>query len=128
MTKATPRLELCELADPGIDGLESYSPFCLKVHRALKLARLDYQRRHGRSPTDFRHLNPAAQVPVLLIDGEPVADSTAIVARIDLLAPGALAHSPDPRIEAEIDLFEELADTSIAAYLVAARWADDRNW
>jgi glutathione S-transferase len=127
MTKQ-PQLELCELADTGIPSLESWSPFCLKVHRALKLARLTYRRRHGRSPGDFRHLNRAAQVPVLLIDGEPIADSTAILARIDLLAPGAFAHSKDPRLEAEIDLYEELADTSLNAYLVAARWADDRNW
>ena len=32
-----PTLELCELADAGVPGVESFSPFCLKVHRALKL-------------------------------------------------------------------------------------------
>ena len=121
-------LELCELGETGVEGIESWSPFCLKVHRALKLARLPYRRRHGRAPDSFKKLNPTGQVPVLLIDGEPIADSSAILARIDLLAPGAFAHSSDRRIEAEIELYEELADTSINAYLVAARWADERNW
>ena len=127
MTKQ-PQLELCELADPGVDGLESYSPFCLKVHRALKLARLDYRRRHGRAPSDFKRLNPAAQVPVLLIDGVPVADSTVILTHLEKIAPGTFAHSRDPRVEAELHLYEELADTALNAYLVAARWADDRSW
>ena len=33
---STPKLVLCELADPGLPGIESYSPFCLKAHRALQ--------------------------------------------------------------------------------------------
>lgn len=42
---APPSLVLLELADPGLPSLESYSPFCLEVHRALKLAGLSYVRR-----------------------------------------------------------------------------------
>jgi hypothetical protein len=38
MNASSPALVLCELEDSGIPGLESLSPFCLKVHRALKLA------------------------------------------------------------------------------------------
>src|SRR4051812_18045366 len=74
-------LTLCELADTGIPGLESYSPFCLKVHRALRAADLPYTRRHGAHPGVFKKLNPTEQVPVLLIGDEPVADSTAILHR-----------------------------------------------
>ncbi len=109
-------IALCEVGDPGIDGLETYSPFCLKVHRALKLLGLPYERRHGRMPADFTPLNPAGQVPVLVIDGAPVPDSTAILARLEIAS------------SAEARLWEELADTAINGFVVAARWADDANW
>ena len=119
---STPELVLCELADPGLPGFESFSPFCLKTHRALKAARLPYTRRHGSAPDTFRRYNPARQVPVLLVDGEPVADSTEILRRIVELRPGALAADP------EAWLWEELADSALYGFVLAARWADDRNW
>ena len=115
-------LVLCELADPGIPGVESFSPFCLKTHRALRAAGLPYTRRHGFGPQAFRKHNPTGQVPVLLIDGEPIADSTEILRRIVALRPGALAAEP------EAWLWEELADTAVNNFVVAARWADEANW
>jgi glutathione S-transferase len=124
----TPHLTLCELEDPSLAGLESLSPFCLKVHRALKLARLPYERRHGGRPADFRRHNPTGQVPVLLIDGKPVCDSTAILRRIVALEPLAFDAGADDRARGERWLWEEMADSVLSGYLVAARWADDRNW
>src|SRR5271167_2581053 len=101
MNDATkPSLVLCELADASADGVESYSPFCLKVHRALRAAGLAYERRHGTRPDSFASLNPAGQVPVLLVDGEPVADSTRIVKRIETIA-GVLGGELDARARAE---------------------------
>ena len=35
-TLTPPQIVLCELDRPSLPGLESYSPYCLKVHRALK--------------------------------------------------------------------------------------------
>lgn len=122
-----PNLVLCELGLTGIDGLESYSPFCLKVHRALKAARLAYSSIRATRPSEFKKLNPAAQVPVLLVDGEPISDSTRILQRIDAMAPGMISPS-DPDLKVEAAMWEELADTSLNGFLVAARWLDDRNW
>jgi len=122
-----PTLILCELASTDIAGMESYSPFCMKVHRALKAAGLAYTSIHGTRPADFKKLNPAGQVPVLLVDGEPIFDSSRILQKIDELAPGAIAPT-DPALRSEAYLWEELADTSLNGFLVAARWADDRNW
>jgi glutathione S-transferase len=120
-------LVLCELADASADGVESYSPFCLKAHRALRAAGLTYERRHGDRPDAFARENPARQVPVLLVDGEPVSDSTRILKRIEAIA-GPLGGALDARTRAEAWLWEELADTSLNGFLVAARWADNRNW
>ncbi len=121
-------LVLCELEDPELAGHESLSPFCLKAHRALKLAGLPYERRHGSRPSDFRALNPTGQVPVLLADGVPLADSTAILRRVVELAPHAFDTGADARVRGERWLWEEMADSVLNGYLVAARWADERNW
>lgn len=127
-TETTKSLTLCELADPNMAGLESLSPFCLKVHRALMLAELPYARRHGTRPDEFDALNPTGQVPVLLVGDEAIADSTAILRRILVLAPRAFDEGLGARDLAERWLWEELADTALNGFLVAARWADDRNW
>lgn len=125
---AVPPLTLCELADPQIPDLESFSPYCLKAHRALKAAGLSYTRRHGSHPGAFKKYNPTGQVPVLLVGEEPVFDSTAILRRIQALAPGAFGDEGDARLMAEAWLWEDFADTSLSGFLVAARWADARNW
>ena len=113
---------LCEVGQTGVPGLESWSPFCLKVHRALRTAGLSYESRHGRMPADFKDLNPAGQVPVLVVDGKPISDSTRIVEKILALAPQAFS------VSAEAWLWEDWADRALNGYVVAARWADPKNW
>ncbi|HVU02789.1 MAG TPA: glutathione S-transferase family protein [Polyangiaceae bacterium] len=124
----TPELTLCELGDAGLPRHETHSPFCMKVHRALRLAGLTYRRRHAAAPDAHRALNPARQVPVLLVGDEAVWDSTKIVTRVDELSGGALSRGLDARGRAEALLWEEMADTALGGFLVAARWADDDNW
>ena len=131
MTTQQPKITLCELGESEIAGLESYSPFCLKVHRALKVIGFRYASRHGRPP-QFSDLSPAAQVPILLVDeDEVIPDSTRILMRLDELsvARGGPSLLPDdPRARAEAWLWEDFADRALNGYVVAARWADDRNW
>ena len=125
-----PTIVLCELGETGIPNVQSYSPFCLKVHRALGLAGLEYTSRHG-APHDFRALDPRGQVPILLVDDDVIADSTQILARIDQLAVrrGRTSLVPtEARARAEAWLWEDYADRALNGYLVAARWADGRNW
>lgn len=119
-------LTLCELEDPGVPGLESFSPFCLKVHRALRASGLAYVRRHGARPDEFARLNPTGQVPVL-VGAEAISDSTEILLRLPALGGRSLVPE-DPRARAEAWLYEELADTALNGFLVASRWADPRNW
>jgi glutathione S-transferase len=121
-------LVLCELEDPEIPGKESLSPFCLKAHRALKLAGLPYERACGDRPDAWKAHNPIGQVPVLLVGGAAICDSTAILRWTVAAAPNAFDAGLDARGRAESWLWEELADSSLNGYLVAARWADERNW
>ena len=90
----TAKLELCELG-PDAYGLESISPFCLKAHRALKFYGMRYERRHAMRPSEHKAVNPGGQLPVLLIDGKPVPDSTAIIKALEKLSPKSLV--PDER-------------------------------
>lgn len=113
---------LCEVGQTGVPGLESWSPFCLKVHRALRIAGLPYTSRHGQMPAEFKDLNPAGQVPVLVVDDTPVFDSTRILQKILELAPNAF------EVSAEAWLWEDWADRALNGYVVAARWADPKNW
>ncbi len=110
------KMILCELERPEESGLESYSPFCLKVHRALHLQKAGYESRIGRSPASFRSLNPLGKIPVLIVAGKAIADSSAILQVLKV--PG----------NAEAKLWEELADTALNGFLTAARWASDDNW
>ena len=131
MEPLQPKIVLCELGETDLPGLQSYSPFCLKVHRALGATGLEYSSHRG-TPRDFAHLNPLQQLPVLLVgEDEVIADSTRIVARIEQLsaAQGGPSLLPrDPRARAEAWLWEDHADRALNGYLVASRWADDRNW
>jgi glutathione S-transferase len=119
------KLVLCDAGAPKTAGWESYSPFALKVHRALRLARLPYETRRGRIP-DFKIYNPLGQIPVLLADGESVYDSTKILQRLVELAPEIMPS--DARERAEAWLLEDWADRSLRGFVVGARWADERNW
>lgn len=115
-------ITLCEIQDASAWGLESFSPFCLKVHRALKAAGIPYVRKLASQPAEHAAHNPLGQVPVLLVDEQAIPDSSAILQWIVETAPGTLMATP------EAWLWEELADTSVNGFLVAARWADERNW
>jgi glutathione S-transferase len=123
-----PTIVLCELTDAASHGLESFSPFCLKVHRALRTAGLAYTRRHLGRPSETTPMNPTGQVPVLLVDGKPTPDSTRILARIEELAGPLGGAGRDARSVAEAWLWEDFADSALYPYVVASRWADDRNW
>jgi glutathione S-transferase len=129
MTPPTQRLKivLCEAGDPGIPGLESYSPYCLKVHRGLKYLGLPYWRRHGY-PASFKKYHPTGQVPVLLYGDQAVGDSTDILRKLQELAGRTFHEGNDPRLAAEAFLWEEFADSVLSGFLLAARWADDANW
>src|SRR3954453_15900487 len=107
---STPKLVLCELVDTGLAGVESYSPFCLKAHRALKAAGLPYERRHGSRPAAFSKNNPTGQGPVRLRADPAVADSTEILQRVVALRPAAIAA------DAESWLWEELADSALYGF------------
>ena len=122
-----PDLVLCEFAETGLPDVASFSPFCAKVIQALRASGLPYVSRRAHDPGEFRALNPTGQLPILLVDGVPLADSTRILAKLVELRPAAFPGN-GPSARGETHLWEELADTHLNGFLVASRWADDANW
>jgi len=117
---------LCELG-PDAHGIESLSPFCLKIHRALKWHGLQYERRHAMRPSGHIKINPRGQVPALLIDDKVVPDSTDILKALEALSDKSLVPT-DRRQAATAWLWEDYADRVLGYYVFAARWFDDRTW
>jgi len=113
----------------GDIGVESASPFCVKVHRALGYKGLDYAVRNVGTPAELKRVNPGvSKVPVLRYDGELVADSSRILELLD-------QRHPDPPLQPEGDharalscLLEDWADESLYWYAVYMRWAIDTNF
>ncbi|MBL8943582.1 MAG: glutathione S-transferase family protein [Myxococcales bacterium] len=123
-----PTLLLCDFpAKTELPRWSSFSPFVLQIDRALALAKLPYEK-HYVDMLKLKRLNPLGQLPVLVVDGENVADSTRILHRIEALAPGTMLRGLDARGQAEAWLWEEFADTALYPHVLTARWADDRGW
>src|SRR5262252_9519497 len=97
-----PQLVLCDFpTQPPGPRWPSLSPFVLEVEYALRFARLPFEHRRI-SVFRIKDINPIGQLPVLLIDNEPVADSTVILHRIDeQLAPDTLTRGLDATRKAE---------------------------
>jgi formyl-CoA transferase len=97
------------------------APFTEKVVRALCLKRLAYEHHEPESTEDYRRWNPeTGLLPLLEIDGERVADSTAILLRLDERFPDPPLLASDPRTAAAQRRLEEWADESFFWYWL--RW------
>ena len=64
----------------------------------------------------------------IIIGDDVVSDSTQILARLETLFAVPYNRGLSKAALAEAWLWEDFADTVLNGFLVAARWADDRNW
>lgn len=128
MRDSLPSLVLYDFpALPADARWSTYSPFVLEIAHALQLAKIPFRRERVAYPR-IRQLNKLAQLPVVRIGTELVADSTRILRRIEALVPGSLTAGLDARLEAEAWLWEEFADTALYPYVLATRWIDERGF
>jgi glutathione S-transferase len=122
------KLTLVEIGTCDEPGLESWSPFCFKAHRALQAAGLRYRRLILKLPNQGKRYNPTGQFPTLLVGDQPVPDSTNILRRVDELSGGKLTAGLSRRAAGEAWVWEEFADSTLNGFLLASRWADPDNW
>ena len=122
-----PEIKLYQFA--GLEGLESGSPFCIKVHRALCAKGLDYAVQNVGSPSEMKRINPGkSKVPVLEYDGEMTVDSTCIIELLEEKHPEPALLPAEPAARARVRLLEEWADEALYWFPVYLRWQDDANF
>jgi glutathione S-transferase len=119
-------ITLCEIVTPADAAVDSYSPFCLKVRRALYTLGYDFELWQAANPATFKLINESKQVPIMIVDGNVISDSTAILRKLSDMSNRFVPS--DRKLGGQAWLWEDYADRALNGYLVAARWASDDNW
>ena len=98
-----------------------FAPYTEKVRRGLMLKGLAFDLREPQGPEDYKRWSPkTGLLPVLEIDGERVADSTAILRRLDALRPEPPLLASEPHVRGQQEQLEDWADEALAWYF--NRW------
>lgn len=107
----------------GRDGLESLSPFCMKVEAYLKLTRTPY-----RAVTGNIFKAPKGKLPFIVDQGEIVADSAAILERFEARREERLDAGMSSTDAALARVIVRTFEEGLYFVLLWNRWLDDRCW
>ena len=107
---------------PAITGLDSASPFCMKIHWALRYKRLPYDPVTMADRAAVLALNPRAKLPAIKFGDTIVADSTDIMRIIEERNPEPRLFPADPALRARAIVLEDWGDESLYWHLVYERW------
>ncbi len=108
---------------PGQWGLESISPFCMKVEVYLKLTKTSYR----AVPGDPRRA-PKGKLPFIDEDGTKIADSAAIVRHLESKSKAPLDEGVDPKARAQAHVIARTFEESLYWVNLWARWSQDENF
>ncbi len=109
-------------------GVDSGSPFCTKVHRALAYKGLAYAIRNAASPASIKKLNPRGKLPVLEVEGRLIPDSSVILKVLEEMQAEPRLYPEDSSLRARVKLLEDWADESFYWFCVHQRWGVDENF
>ncbi|SFD66379.1 glutathione S-transferase family protein [Pseudoalteromonas denitrificans] len=107
---------------PPAFGLANASPFAIKLQAYCKLAKIEYKN-HYRVDS---HKMPKGKLPVAIIEGEIVADSSIIIKQLEQTY--QLDASLTEKQHAQGYLLQQLCDEQLYWALVYSRWLDDDFW
>ena len=105
-----------------IAGRESASPFCVKLHYALRYKHLPFEAVNLASPTQVKKYNPRGKLPVLGYDGTLLIDSTDAVNYVEQRHPEPRLYPQDERERAQAMMVEDWADESLYWHIVYENW------
>jgi glutathione S-transferase len=109
----------------AVPGRESASPFCVKVHYALRYKRVPFEVVNVATPSAIRKLSSRGKLPVVTFGATVVADSSAIVEFLEQHHPEPRLYPQDPRARANALLLEDWADESLYWHAVYENWLVD---
>lgn len=107
---------------PRAGRLESISPFCVKVQRALRYKQVEFRIENLALGYQIRRANPRGRLPAADIDQERVHDSSDILRALERRFPERPLFPTDPQTQAEALLLEDWADEVLYPYLLYWRW------
>jgi glutathione S-transferase len=111
---------------PPVGRMRSLSPYCWKVEMALAAKGIDYELLNTLNP---KSANPRGKLPYLELDGQGYEDSTHIIRTVDTVSEHGPSLVPkDPKLAAEVDVFEDWADESLYWHGFRAKFVDDEGW
>lgn len=105
------------------------SPFCAKARICLQWKTVPYRRVTAtlRRLRELRRLNPLGKVPVLVLGGHTLVDSTAIARHLEAVYPEPPLLPGDPTARAYCSLIEDWADESLYFVIGAFKWLNPAN-
>ena len=107
---------------------ESASPFCVKLHYALRYKRLPFETVNLASPSQVQKYNPRGKLPVLGYDGTLIVDSTDAVRYIEQRHPEPRLYPENERERAQALLLEDWANESLYWHIVYENWLIDEQF
>lgn len=109
---------------PGRDGLESMSPFCMKVEVYLKLMKIPYKTSAGNP-----RRAPKGKFPYIeQDDGPSIADSTAILAHLESMAKEPLDQGMTDEEKARARVLQRTLEEGLYFVVLWTRWVDEQGW
>jgi glutathione S-transferase len=111
-----------------VTGRESASPFCVKLHYALRYKRLPFEAVNLASPSQVKKYNPRGKLPVLGYDGTLIPDSTDAVRYLEQRHPEPRLYPTDERERAQALMMEDWADESLYWHIVYENWLVDDQY
>ena len=105
------------------------SPFCLKARICLQLKGVPFRRVTVTvcRLRELRQLNPLGKVPVLVHQGDVIADSSRIARHLEAAYPDPAMIPDDAPARAYAALIEEWADESLYFVIGAFKWLNPAN-
>lgn len=113
---------------PPIPGLESASPFCMKIHWALRYKHLPYEAITMADRAAVVTLNPRAKLPALTCGDTTVIDSSDIIRFLEERYPEPRLFPRDSALRARAVILEDWGDESLYWHLVYERWQIDNQY
>ena len=126
MAESAPEITLVQYGG-ATRGMTMSHP-CGKVHMALVFKGLGYKTRHCKTPNEVKRYNTRGRVPILILNGERIVDSTDILTELDRRFPNPSLLPADPRARALVKILEDWADEVLYFYGVYTRWCVPENF
>jgi glutathione S-transferase len=109
---------------PPAWGLQTISPFCLKVETYFRMAKIDYK----TAPPDVLKVAPNGRVPYVDIDGKILGDSTLIISEMKRRFGDPLDGALSKEQKAQSLMIQRLIENHLYFASAWFRFSEEESW